>query len=149
MGQGKRFKCSSCGCEYGVFTGTGFMFPEVYKRIETAIRDGKYGEELKEAYGSLNDPAIDCDRHFYECQHCGHWTVEEGLDLYESKDENKVTKAEFVPNYVLDTDYELVRRNPHICPKCGNEMKRDDDIREVNCPECGVRNKPLEDILWD
>jgi hypothetical protein len=161
MGYGYRYKCEFCGKEYGISTGTGFLFPQEYKRILKDVAKGKYGKQMKECYEKTPYIAVDAENKNYEGEDSGHWDGHPVLDLYEPKDIGKLLKKEFggktieeleevpyvMPNE-LKTSYKLILKQEHRCPKCKGLMKKR-NIRNVCCPKCGKKNSPLNSVLWD
>ena len=163
MGEGHEIKCKNCGNEYAVTTGIGIAFPIVYEETVERIRDGEYGEELKDLFLSKPYLAVNCENDLFVCD-CGHWVTEENLDIYEPIEEELKRKRESagaIHGYVmwedLKEDYKLIRHHVHVCPECGKEMKRikrpDYYVRTygLKCPECGTKNKAGYEtrILWD
>lgn len=54
----------------------------------------------------------------------------------------------YVMGYDLRHNYELIRKYDHRCPKCKGHMKKR-NIRNICCPRCGTKNKPLGNVMWD
>ncbi len=146
MGDGYIYKCEKCGTEYHVFTGAGMAYPRVYKETVKAIKNGDHGEELKEIFLARNDVAVDAENHLYYCEKCGKWEVTEDMSVYYRKDGAKTDFA-----FMVDTDkeYALLKKAEHKCPDCGSEMTRDPDIEELACPNCGTKNRPSVEVMWD
>jgi len=162
MGQGYTYVCKKCGKQYSVMTGIGFLFPQEYKQTMKKIAEGKQGRKRQELFKKIPFLAVDAENYYYECENCGSWSVEQGLDLYEPKDEEKIKKkqygeetveewgeAPYVDGYQLKTEYVLIDRYEHKCPKCHSIMKKNARRKIISCPECGTRNRPAEDVLWD
>lgn len=165
MGQGIGFKCSSCGKEYHACPGVGFLFPEQYKEVQKAAKEGKYGPEWKELVTSGDCIAVDAETYLYMCK-CGHWTVEEGLSVYAPNDPEALSNKQYgiktvrewgeVPYATtmdFDGEYHLVKRRIHKCEKCGGTMHKASKKEEgsLPCPDCG--GKPVNDFVniihWD
>lgn len=72
MGQGIGFKCSKCGKEYVACPGVGFLFPEQYKEIQVAAKEGKYGPEWEELVSSGKYVAVDAETYLYICGKCNN-----------------------------------------------------------------------------
>ena len=161
MGYGYRYKCESCGKAYDVYAGIGCLLPQEYKKTLNDVAKGKYGKQAKDHFEKTPYIAVDAERRYFECESCGHWDILPGLDLYEPKDVGKLRKKEYgnrsvkelgeVPYVMPDelkTEYKLVLKYEHCCPKCKGIMKRR-NIRNVCCPKCGKKNRPIQDVLWD
>lgn len=165
MGKGYGFKCKKCRKEFEIFLGVGMMFPDVYKSTIQEIYDGKYGEEWKILADSHEYAAIDCAYTLYKCD-CGHWEISMPLDLYEPKNKEFIRKKQYgiknveewgyvpyVMSHNLATNYNLIKKYPHRCPECGNEMKKTNitDLTEIRCPRCGNPNatESCKRINWD
>ena len=161
MGSGHAYKCSRCGENYEVYTGIGFLFPQEYRKLITDMKKGRYGEERKELFKKIPLLAVDAEKEYYECEECGYWNVSECKDLYKPKNVDKILKQEhgdktvedlgevpYVMGYDLKHNYELIQKYDHRCPKCEGHMKKR-NIRNVCCPRCGTKNKPLGNVMWD
>ena len=49
MGQGYNFKCKDCGFSTIASLGIGFLYPNVCDEIFGKMKEGEFGEEIKEA----------------------------------------------------------------------------------------------------
>ena len=161
MGQGYGYVCKKCGHEYHVDTGIGMLFPQVYRNTIKEIAEGKNGQKRKDLYKKIPFLAVDAEAYYYECEDCGYWSVEQGMDLYKPKNTEKIRKQQFgektveewgevpyVMNYELKYDYILVDKYDHRCPKCCGQMKKRNKT-VISCPKCGTKNRPVKDVLWD
>ena len=148
MRAGKNYKCQNCGKQYEVFTGIGYSFPSDYQELVADMKKGRYGTEIKQLLAGNPNLAVDAERFYYECEECGYWSVEECKDIYEHKNSNASSENSYVMGYELRQDYRLIQKYDHVCPKCRGHMKKR-DVRNVTCPECGKKNKPLEYVMWD
>ena len=133
------------------------MFPLVYERTVREIRDGEYGEELRELFRSRTDLAVDCEEDLFVCG-CGNWETGASLDVYGPAGAGRKPEKHGYPTKEdLKRDFVLLRRHPHFCTRCGREMERIDDpesyleSRGLACPECGTVNgtDPSTVVLWD
>lgn len=161
MGSGNSYKCKKCGSEYAAFTGIGFLYPQVCRDALERMQNGEYGEEWKKLVLSYKYPVVDAEDQLYCCE-CGHWEVDERLDLYVPKHEEVVARLHYgektveewgyVPYLDHETRFRLLKKYPHVCPDCGKEMKEtdSDENTKLKCPECGTENLPDPGgILWD
>lgn len=161
MGQGYKYVCKKCGEEYDIHTGLGMMFPNVYAKTMKDISEGRQGNSRKDLFKKIPYLAVDAEEYYYECEDCGFWSVEQGLDLYEPKDVDKIKKMKFgektveelgsIP-YVINTElkknFVLIDKYEHKCPNCKGLMKKRNK-RIISCPNCGTKNSPLGEELWD
>ena len=165
MGRGFCFTCKKCGHEYHVFSGVGFLFPQVYREELDRVADGEFGPELKEAYEKTPYAAINAERTVYICGSCRHWVLETDRTLYAPNDPEEIAKREYgektaegwgyVP-YVyaseLKEDYHVIRRHYQYCDRCGRRMHKAStaEARFLPCPECGeINEEDGPDICWD
>lgn len=135
MGRGLCYKCSKCGKEYRAFIGVGFMYPTVYSEVFHDMKNGKYGQEMKEAV-ELPAASVDAVKYLYICKKCNNWTVDYGLSVY---DDSK--------------SHQLIKRYVHKCDKCGGVMHRASNAEKnsLKCPECGGAPEKGETtiVCWD
>ncbi len=134
-------------------------------RISTRIKRNRpyirHGEERKELFKKILLLAVDAEKEYYECEECSYWNVSERKDLYKPKNVDKILKQEYgdktvedlgeasyLMGYDLKHNYELIQKYDHRCPKCKGHMKKG-NIKNVCCPRCGTKNKPLENVMWD
>lgn len=164
MGFGYEYKCEKCGREYSVVLGGGMLYPEDYKLFTDEIRQGKYGDKLKDLFLSTKYAAVNADRFLYYCENCGHWEVKQDLTIYAPKDPEKIAKKQYgiknveewgeVPYmsaFDLKEDYRVLKRHYEKCSVCGNRMKKLSDCDDIviKCPECGAPGIPVGAFLWD
>ena len=161
MGQGYKYVCKKCGEEYDIHTGLGMMFPNVYAKTMKDISEGRQGNSRKDLFKKIPYLAVDAEDYYYECEDCGCWSVEQGLDLYRPKDVEKIKKQQFgektveelgyvpyVMGYDFKTDYVLLEKYEHKCPKCHGLMKKRSKT-VISCPNCGTKNRPAGGVDWD
>ena len=169
MGSGYSFRCSKCGCEYDAWLGIGYLFPSEYREAVSDIEAGKYGEEIRQTFLETQYAAVDFEKDLFVCK-CGNWTVENNMDLYSPNDVEEVKKLNYgehdvegwgyipcVMKHDLKEHFTLLRHWPHMCKKCGREMKQiknpDYYVRRygLRCPDCGEKNFEEQGsrILWD
>lgn len=163
MSQGKCYQCNNCQEKYIVCTGSGMMFPTIYKETLDDAIQGEYGAEWKQLIQSDKYMDINAELGLYICG-CGNWEVEKDLSLYAPVSESvikthrfgekKVEELGYVP-YVMqserDSYYQLVKVYEHKCGKCGNIMNKVNEkyIGSLRCPKCKTINNPLGNINWD
>lgn len=163
MGQGYGFKCKKCNHEYSVSTGVGFIYPSIYEDTIKAAQAGKYGEEWRQLIDSKRYMDIDASEQVFVCE-CGNWKNEMDLSVYEPKNESRIKKLKFgeldvsemnhlpyVMKYDRDRLFKLVKEYPHMCDKCGKQMKLvdEDSIDRLACPKCGEVNETRDFICFD
>ena len=149
MGRGYGYHCTKCNYEYDVCVGLGMLFSYKYNNIVNEIKDGIYGNELKDIFSNRNDIVINIRKYLYTCS-CGNWSVEPSLSLYAPKNSDKPIET-FVTEYELKSDYYCIKNYTHICKKCGSDMHKTDSTYEtmLSCPKCGNINQPSSIINWD
>ena len=165
MGKGYCFTCKKCGCEYQVFSGVGFLFPDFYRDEIVKIANGEFGSELEEAYEKTRWAVINADHVVYVCNSCKHWSLEIDHTLYAPNDPEKIAKKKYgektvegwgyVP-YVfsseLKEDYHVIRRHYQKCEYCRRRMHKatKEETRFLPCPECGeINEEGGSAIYWD
>ena len=177
MGYGVRIRCKCRSSD--LMLGCGFSYPMVYQEIMDAMKKGEYGDEIKDLVNNTEFVAVNAENEAYYCDKCGKATARKSLDLYKPKDVEKV-KKEVVGRWTVADEYidktmgelgELPYWNPsemedednnwvllkeylHVCPECGNVMKKIDPEELVGktCPKCGEKfNDGLifDEYLWD
>ncbi|MBR3342487.1 MAG: hypothetical protein IKG30_12905 [Clostridiales bacterium] len=163
MGSGFGFKCSCCGHEYDICTGIGMRFPQVYEKLLSSIKQGKYGSEWKALALSEDYVAVEAERFLYFCDTCHNWKVDYGLSLYAPNDPEVIKKKKYgiktveewgeVPYVTSWEDYHLLKEYAHKCDKCSCSMRRasDREFFSLPCPKCGSNPEPdyLSCINWD
>lgn len=164
MGSGNSYICSNCGKNYSFMSGFGMLFPNEYKKTVKNIRDGKFGKEWKELYGTGENIAVDAQKRIYCCPKCGSWKSEQGLSLYEAADDRAVkdVKSGYPILYGDDSmpaimgrmpEYRLLKEWEHICVKCQCKMHEvsAEELRHLKCPGCGGAPDPeqIGIIMWD
>ncbi len=163
MGCGFGLKCSCCGLEYDVCTGIGMLFPQVYEKLLSDIKQGKYGPEWKELALSEEYIAVEAERFLFVCDNCHNWKVDYGLSLYAPNDPEAIKKKKYgiktveewgeVPYVISWDDYHLIRSYEHKCERCGCNLRKglESEMLSLPCPKCG--NKPVPEYLsgknWD
>lgn len=163
MGNGYCFKCSSCGYEQEVFLGCGMLFPQVFKKVNKEVIEGKYGPEWKELALSQELIAADAYKYLYVCDSCKNWKEDYGLSLYAPNDPEAIKKKRYgiktveewgeVPYVTTWEDYHLLKEYAHKCDKCGCEMRQAPELEvfSLPCPKCGSPSDQsnISTILWD
>ena len=162
MGQGYKYICKKCYEVYSLYTGIGLGFPHFYQQTLKEVARGKYGSKEKELFKKIPFLGVDAETNYYECDNCGYWEAQECLDLYQPKNVEKLKKKQFgektaeewseVPyatHFDLKQDYKLIKKRIQECPKCHSIMKEKNRKTIISCPNCGTRNRPVEEVLWD
>lgn len=164
MGKGYAFKCKTCGHEYNVNIGIGFMYPQIFRETLEKIAAGEYGAEWKEAYDKNLYVAIDAATVLFKCNKCGNWEKGKDISLYapnhpeliptKQYGEKTVEEWGYVP-YVTYSDlvneYHLIKPYQHKCKRCGEDMQPSNEVPEcLPCPNCGSESEMLPSIImWD
>ena len=164
MGHGTDYRCGKCGREYGVRTGTGFLFPKEYRETMKAIADGVYGAELKAICEKTPYAAVDAETKVFCCGSCGAWETGKDLTLWAPDDPAAISRKRYgektaeewgcvpyVSRRTLEEEYHVVKRRYRKCPRCGHRMHRasEEELQRLPCPDCGEPNAPQGEILWD
>lgn len=149
MGRRFELKCSKCKRRYNATTGSGFSQKESAKALRKEIREGKYGQKLKQEMMAHKDLLPDPTWHVYSCQ-CGYWESSQSMHF--------IRFAERKKEEDLYKEWETVKKHFHICPKCGRRMKIVDDnlvnlVFGINgllpCPSCGEKMELIDMVHWD
>ncbi len=118
------YQCEKCNKEYVFWNGIGFAYPTKYMEVVEGIRSGKMGDELKQLLLDNPKGVFDISKHVYYCSKCHAWYEDMSLDFYLPKESHEDEETLVAP-WDLDHDrYRLVRKNRHICKKCGNKRTR-------------------------
>ena len=169
MGTMRNYRCKSCGYNKQLHLGSGMMYPRVSDSAKEAIAAGEHGDELKEAFDSIELPAVRPEEMIYVCPSCGCWDVYMDASVYEPTDTEAMKKREFgiktveewggVP-YMTDYDIEvgdfrLVARYVPACPSCGEGMhplpgasEDEPDAKGLKCPKCGSTDATIRESGW-
>ncbi|MCR5596458.1 MAG: hypothetical protein K6G12_11460 [Lachnospiraceae bacterium] len=166
MGSGLQYRCSKCKKEYYVSWGTGFLFPQAYRKTIHDIKTGKYGAEWKDMICENKNSAINAEDYVYVCGKCGAWKTEPDLSIYVPKDTSKPAnelsgkgskdnsgRRDYVTEWDLRESYRILKRRVHKCDNCGGVVHRalESELKALKCPYCG--GEPEEgfggDVLWD
>ena len=166
MGDGRVFRCKSCGYEYEMWTGVGMAYPRTYKEAMEDAKEGRYGNELKTFIEEHPDCAIDITLAPYVCENCGQYSSAERMDAFVPKDGaangednsqiwstafsgagyNYVTPSEIIENYTLSL------KHRHRCECCGGDLRElsEKEIKKgLACPRCHSLLVEEDMILWD
>lgn len=154
MGKGYLFECAHCGKIFSVFPGAGVAFSTVYGNIMDGVRRGDYGDELQSISQELPFFAVDAESYLFKCSGCGYWEVGPGLSLYAPNNlkayiqrrygQNTIAgwnKESYVTFNELQSNFHVIKRYLHPCPKCGKRMRKADketDFLSLPCPGCGT-----------
>ena len=171
MGDMRTYRCRTCGYNKQLNLGIGMMYPIVSDSTKEAIAAGEYGEELKEAFDSVELPAVCPKRMIYVCANCGCWDVYLDASVYEPTDIEAMKKRRFgvktveewggIP-YVIGRDiasgaFRLVAKYAPVCPSCGGSMRTlpedfggESDASSLKCPKCGSADAIFDELgYWD
>ena len=143
-------KCNKCDSEFEVYIGISSLFPMVYQQTIDEIKEGKYGEKIKDIFESVPNAAVDAGSYLYKCDRCGYWEETPGLSIYAPNDPED-REDTYVADPAHDHKYHIYKRHVHVCPKCRKRMRRISELEELNqlkCPNCGGTCK-VKDILKD
>lgn len=150
MGAGVAVKCKKCKFKATYHLGVGMMFPRVYERVVSEVKDGRYGEEWKQFFDDNTGAAIMCEQRLYQCPSCNNLIQNYDLSLYNHKNGEPPEHNYWAHWCDFDHEYELVKNYIHNCPKCGNEMHEwKYSEKDIACPKCGEALKVDTGIMWD
>lgn len=169
MGSGYVFRCDNCGKDEEVFLGAGMMFPTACSETLAEVREGKYGQKLKEAAEREPFVGVAAEQRIYICEKCGHWEVQTDASVYGLADKEKGPDTSFgektiaewgeIPYVAKWADkgvFRLIEEYVPDCPECGSSMRAQDvdedggiDL-QLRCNDCGHPLSPGElRICWD
>lgn len=67
MGSGYRYHCNNCGKDFEAWLGVGMLFPQTCEETLEAVKQGKFGQELKEAAESEPYVGVCAEQRIYVC----------------------------------------------------------------------------------
>ena len=165
MGQGYKFSCNECGFSVSASLGIGFLYPNVCEKILDKMKEGAFGEEIKEAANTIPGVAVHQKSSVFICDKCRSWRVDDLIDLCVPIKEGNTKKRRFrianeSPNlvtYVMDCDigdtFEILHSVELTCNCCNSKMR---DVKEsgfsllkLKCPECQKKIDITESYFWD
>ena len=165
MGQGFKFECQECGYSSNAFFGIGFLYPNVCEEILQNMKNGVFGEKLKEDANTISHAAIHQRSSLFVCDNCGNWRVDDIIDLcapiQKSKKNNQIfsvtNEAENLHSYVMDADigetYRVVGSVEHKCDCCQQNMRAIKESKivklKLKCPNCSNHLIIHEAYGWD
>lgn len=155
MGNGYKIKCKKCGYDYRAMLGVGMLFPSLYEKTVSEIKEGKYGEDYKKFFEDNPDAAVNCEAVLAVCEQCGNFSTVNDLSLYvPKKSDDAGMNVGYVMAEELESDYKKCRSYPHKC-FCGGSLKVIDMLDElsknaVRCPKCKGEMQLTDDfMMWD
>ena len=148
MGHFDMFHCDHCGYEDSIQYGIGMLFPQEYEKVMSAIKDGQYGDDMRDAAAETPGIAVDAGMHLYVCPACGTWMNDYGLTLYEPNQPDQQERP-YVMLYELRSDYHVRKRYLHKCPTCRKVMHRFVEGDKVVCPQCHRPGRIEAGGMWD
>lgn len=163
MGNGLKLECK-CGFELTASLGIGFLYPMVCEKTLQSIKDGAYGEELKDLANNTPNVAVHHEASLFLCDHCGDIVVEEEIDLCtpikKRKGNQKFCSVIDYPEditYVMRCDigdtYKVIHSVEHKCSKCGNPLRvikqTPKVLNSLKCPKCKELLSIGQAYLWD
>ena len=133
--------------------GSGWNYSDVYRKASEDIKNGLYGEEMKQLINETGLVSIDANYRAYLCEDCGYIDALVCCDLYR-------------PNCAVhshNNSCSLLKECEHFCPICKKKLTKLDerDIKRMKCPKCGEKysnytfslenGEELEELvgLWD
>ena len=152
MGNSYSYECKKCGTRYEAGSGIGSLYPIQYKSLLEEIREGAYGAEWKKAFADTPGAALDASEFVFLCDSCGKWENGPDISLYVPKDPADAGKAcPMLWSSVDRKKYRLTKRFVRNCPACGQHMRKASakEMYTLPCPECGEKNRPENQFLWD
>ncbi len=169
MGRGFNYHCDNCGKDYRVRLGVGMAHPSTCEETLARVKEGKYGQDLKEAAESETYVGVDAALKLYVCDACGHWDVYADASVYGLADKERGPSAMFgtrtieewgfIPyttGWEDEIGFRVIKEFRPPCEKCGREMQAieaDEDSDEtpvLKCPNCGSElSTGVMNVLWD
>lgn len=164
MGKGLEFKCKKCGFSIGANFGIGFFYPRVCEEILENIRQGIFGDEMKNAANTIPNVAVHQKNALFVCDCCGALVVNDVVDLCAPTRQYKKRTVRFSSafdfpdaRYVMNSDigdtYRIIYSVKHKCDRCGNQMRvlKDEEMLDENltCPECKEKLTISGVFCWD
>ena len=160
MGYGYEFECRNCQHKYSISLGSGFLYPEEYRKEIKKISAGNYGAEWKQAFEKNPYTAINAESVLYICSSCNAWECVTDITLYIPNNpasiayeyEKKNRRPDrFVSSWDLKDRYHVLKRHYHKCKKCGKRMHKASKGEEQSlcCPKCGTANESIGEFCWD
>lgn len=145
--------------------GTGLLYPTLYQKTITGIRNSKYGEEMQQLANATELVTVDVTYKPYRCEKCGHIEAAICLDLYKPNDIESA-KRTVVGNWTAfgatishtvgelgdwpywifnencnkkEGNYIMLKKYEHLCPSCKRKMTELDEkkVKNMRCPKCG------------
>ncbi|MBQ9902520.1 MAG: hypothetical protein IJM51_09105 [Clostridia bacterium] len=150
MGMGYSLVCRKCGYSRNLFAGCGMMYHHVLSEKTEEARSGVHGEKLKLLFEQYPNGCIDAMNEIYYCAECRTVECESSLDFYKPKDSGRSADDDVFGRDM--SEYELVEKHQHLCPKCGSPMKnimRLTADTPVDCPECGSEMENGHMLMWN
>ncbi|MBO4641066.1 MAG: hypothetical protein J5710_15065 [Treponema sp.] len=146
MGNGIIYKCKKCNEEYDFYYGVGTLYFASRDKLEKEVKDGKYGEELKQRFEEKPSFHISAEQELYVCPNCHVPKNDFNLSVVEGDGFSDVNNIFF--QYV------------HKCPKCKIEMisyklsgidtKSTKYPKDLRCSKCNGKLKKKDGyFLWD
>lgn len=117
-------ECQNCDYKYEAYLGAGrFYFDN--NRLIKHIKQGRYGNELREVLAMIDNPYASMQNKLYVCKTCGKIEMLHCIKLYEKRG-----------------DYEkLIYTSENICENCSDKMEPMSIDKPIYCPCCKTNLK--------
>ncbi len=149
MGTGYRYECHKCGYTFSQMNGIGYTFPTVYAKTVQQAKAGELGEQIQQFFKQHPEGAINAENVTICCESCGDLITDKDLTMYIPKKAASEGRKFIMPDELAE-HYEEYAKYPHICKKCGGEMRVLGADEELLCPECKTPLSQTPDtIMWD
>lgn len=126
IGEGYGWECKKCGAYFeDEFITLGYYYG--LKHVNK-IREGEFGEDLKNALALIPDDKIWVFRDSYKCPHCNNLRVDTHISTSR-------------PSF---NEYVVKKYEHHICDRCSHEMRELTNMERNHrliCPKCGAKMK--------
>ena len=166
MGKVIKLECKECGFSSNAFLGIGFLYPNVCEEILQNMKNGAFGETIKEAANTVPGAAVHQGKALFVCDNCGSWRTDDIIDLCSPIEKTQRRKGRFcVANecldsvsYVMDSDigdtYQIIHSVEQKCTCCQQNMRAVKESKmfklKLKCPNCNEKLAINEACLdWD
>lgn len=165
MGIGITLECKKCGFRLTALLGIGLSYPTICDKILKEMKEGVYGEKIKEAANTISHAAVHQEASLFVCDYCGNLTVDDVIDLCEPVDNAKKCRGRFraridypddisyVMSPCIGDTYRVVHSVEHKCAKCNNQLRVVQETKgsldTLKCPRCREKLNAKESCYWD
>ena len=111
------------------------LFPQTCEETLEAVKQGKFGQELKEAAESEPYVGVCAEQRIYVCDCCGYWDVHTDATVYGLADKEAGPASKFgtqtieergripyVARWEDEIGFRVIKEFVPLCEKCGGAM---------------------------